>query len=206
MAGVGSVKRSLAVILVVTFFLENVAGQQVVSLRLNIVSQFTRSAASCIGGDVGLTDFSVAVQYRLIPPQNPPVSEWRTVSEIDTSVGFDGTLSFTTDGSSEDSVQFRLLQLQHGGGDCNCWTVLEASAAINGGQNDTLSMCVRASSRSNIYMFCGGIASKARGFISDVQNIGNKTDECPDNSSMPSFLNKGPSLPLHCPITSAMYV
>ena len=200
MAGVGS---PLAVTLVVILFLGNAAGQQMVSLRLNIVP-LSASPPSCIGGDVGLTDYSVEVQYRLISPQNPPVSEWRFVSEIDPSVGFDGTLSFTTDGSSEDGVQFRLLQLQHGGGKCNCWTVLEASAAINGGPNNTLSMCVRASSRSNIYTFCGGTASKARGFISEVQNHGNKTDECPDNSSIALISSKGPPLPRNCPSTSTM--
>ena len=185
--------------------LGSAAGQLMVSLRLNIASHSSPAIDACIGGDVGLTESSVAIQYRLISPQSSPVSEWRFMSEIDPSAGFDGTLPFTTDGSSRNGVQFRLLQLQHGGGSCNCWKVLEASAAINGEPNNVLSPCVKAPSNLNASLFCGGIASKARGFISEVQNRGQGgKEECPDNSSMSLISSKGPPLPPTCPDTSVM--
>ena len=81
------------------------------SLRLDIVSHSNRDP--CNGGDVGLTDTSVQVQYRITGTK---VSEWNILDEIDPKIGFNGTLDLSSNESSVEGVQFRLLQLEHGGG------------------------------------------------------------------------------------------
>ena len=168
------------------------------SLRLDIVNH--SNSDPCNGGNVGLTDTSIQVQYRIIRTK---VSEWKTLDEIDPIIGFNGTLDLPSNESSVESVQFRLLQLEHGGGSCNCWRVEEAVVMRNGSNTDiSTDRCFETSTDRN---FCDGIASRARGFISrlygiDEANTGKRM--CPNGSDVALIANKGLSLPPNCPIGS----
>ena len=123
------------------------AESQQLSLRLCVVSYTSDAEHACIGGDVGLTDTSVLVQYRL---DSEP--SWIDVADINPKQGFNDTLHL-----HPRSSQLRLLQLEHGGGSCNCWSVEEASITR---YNDTTQ--INCSTIQN--PICGDRASSARGF------------------------------------------
>ena len=194
----------------------SVGGQgsvQIVSFRLEIESMTSNATDACNGGDVGLTNTSVLVQYRLTnSPQGTTLTEWRFLAEIDPKIGLDETLELPPhDGSSVQGVQFRLLQLEHGGGSCNCWRVGTAMVMWSG-SNCTDNVCVEnirvhhcyrmSANQENQRYFCGGTASEARGFISNATQLkegdGNSFSICPNNSDTMLISNKGSPLPQGC--------
>ncbi len=126
-----SVKNSyLIVILAYLALIAN--GKTTVSLRLQVVSYSSAATDACIGGDVGLTGNSILVQYRLITSLRR-TTEWRLLDEIDPQRGLNGTFDLPPlqDLPLGSGVQFRLLQLEHGGGSCNCWMLEEAVVVWN---------------------------------------------------------------------------
>ena len=149
----------------------------------------------CIGGnEVGLTNTSVQFQYRTISTTSV-IGDWITLDALPVNRTSDVTHNLEFDGNVG-GVQFRLLQLEHGGGGCNCWDVqssFEASLF-----ND---YCFRASPIED--EFCGGNARDVRGIISDVQyfntlTLGVRRDDCPGDSDSELISNKGPPLPQNC--------
>ena len=177
---------------------ENGSNLPMVSLRLEIESMTSNATDACNGGDVGLTNTSVLVQYRLTSsPQGETVTEWRFLAEIDPKIELNDILDLPPDDESSvqgtvQGVQFRLLQLEHGGGSCNCWSVLTAMVMWSG-SNCTDNICVEnirghhcyrmSANQENQRYICGGTASGARGFISKATQLkegdGNSFEMCP---------------------------
>ena len=160
------------------------------------ISNYTDGQWTCIGGEeVGLTNTSVQFQYRTISTTSA-IGDWITLAAlpVNATSSTTPTLDFN---DSVKGVQFRLLQLEHGGGGCNCWTVQAFSfMAISG------DACYIKGSQSQSRLignrrFCGGIASDARGLISRVLyfNGSNDGEDCPGDSSSTLISNKGPPLP-----------
>ena len=147
-----------------------------------------RSNSDCIGGPVvGITNPSVLLEYRQIVPETAdPFPEWLFLADIDVNKSFDQTLGINVDSTLPPGVQFRLLQLEHGGGGCNCWRVERMEVAVNssvlelefieGNERDI--ECSRVGS-SPYKSFCGHLASEARGFITTVIYLNGTMGDCP---------------------------
>ena len=97
----------------------------------------------CFGGDAGLTDTSIMLQYIMVieddavhPSSSEATTtqdEWTTVAALEPlNVSLHGQVSanFSVD-SSVEGLQFRLLQLEHGGGSCNCWTLKSMAVTLD---------------------------------------------------------------------------
>ena len=175
-----------------------------VSDTVNVaIRNYTDRQQTCIGGEeVGLTDTSVKFQYRTISITSA-IGNWITLAAlpVDATSSTTPTLDFN---EGVKGVQFRLLQLEHGGGDCNCWRMQSFNITIN---NRMLSgdACYITGSQSGSRSianctFCGGIASDARGGISHVLyfNDVNDGEDCPGDSNSILISNKGPPLPHDC--------
>ena len=183
-------KETVAIIMVVLLVLvHNSSGTLNVAIR-----NYTDGQWTCIGGEeVGLTDTSVQFQYRTISTTSA-IGDWITLAAlpVNATSPTTPTLHFSVKG-----MQFRLLQLEHGGGGCNCWrmeafsfmTISGDACYIKGSQSESRSIGNRG--------FCGGTASDARGLISRVLyfNGPNDGEDCPGDSSSTLISNKGPSLP-----------
>ena len=150
---------------------------------------------NCVGGPVaGLTNTSVLVQYRLLGGGN---TEWSDLADISLDETFERTLMVE---DVEHPMQFRLLQLEHGGGECNCWDILrfELTETRDNGQmnfdfsqTDAFNQYLCHRSGPGVIpgsRICGGDrGGNARGIVTkvfDVYNNGGSiiiNDECPDN-------------------------
>ena len=156
---------------------------------------------NCIGGGVGLTNTSVLVEYRIVNTTSFPVSvgEWRFLAaEILTRTINTEKNEAQIHHSAADGFQLRLLQLEHGGGQCNCWRLTSITVDCGGDMTDTsTAMC----SQQGLYatsLFCFESASRARGLITEVYcSVSNNSEPCPGDSDtlLPSG---GPALPSHC--------
>ena len=170
-----------------------VSGTVNVAIRNYADNQWT-----CIGGEeVGLTNTSVQFQYRTISTTSA-IGNWITLAALPVDATSSTTLILDFNDSVK-GVQFRLLQLEHGGRGCNCWrmeafnfmTISGDACYIKGSQSQSRSIGNRR--------FCGGIASDARGLISRVLYFnGTNGEDCPGDSSLTLISNKGPSLPIDC--------
>ena len=92
------------------------------------------------GGDTGLTNTSILVHYRgvVITPGGTTVQEWTPLVAIPTNETFREMIPFELSGIA-DGVQFRFLQLEHGGGQCSCWRVTVNAVTLNGIRADVTS-------------------------------------------------------------------
>ena len=166
-----------------------VATGQTLAVSLNYTM---RDNSDCIGGQSqGLTDTSVLLQYRTVQDSSAMLSsdaaplsgrfdEWSHLANlsIPSHNSTYHVLQETAElrggrgGGGVGGLQFRLLQLEHGGDECNCWGVHKMSFKVTGMSNlshtwidnDT---CFE-SSRSSSGDFCGGVARKSRGRVSRV--------------------------------------
>ena len=95
--------------------------------------------SECIGGQkVGLTDTSIKLEYREVVncekfdcEVDDSVRKWRYIATI-TPEERNGNRSINIScPESVQGIQLRLLQLEHGGGGCNCWEV-EEFKLVNG--------------------------------------------------------------------------
>ena len=84
----------------------------------------------CVGGQVGLTNTSILVHYRLYEITPPEEDEWTFLSEIHISEEVHPVI-FTD--ISATGVQLRFLQLEHGGEGCNCWEVTNLDIIVIAG-------------------------------------------------------------------------
>ena len=136
----------------------------------NIIVEFGLLALSlnfheletCIGRNV--TNTSVLFQCRGIEIENGlSMTPWKTLAEVDSNY----TVNLRPNVGKSSGVQFRLLQLQHGGGECNCWTATMVTLSA-----DVAVLCpILQPSR-----FCGG---SAREFISPFYFQYNVSLTCP---------------------------
>ena len=155
----------------------------------------------CIDGGIGLINTSVVVEYRIVNTTSSPASvgEWRFLAaEIVTrTINIESQIHH----SAADGFQLRLLQLEHGGGLCNCWTLFHITVDCGGDMTDTsTAMCSQQGllGSNNSIDFCNGYASRARGMITEVYcSVSNNSEPCPGDSDtlLPSG---GPALPSHC--------
>ena len=88
-------------------------------------------------------------------------------------------------------MQFRLLQLEHGGGECNCWEVMQVQGRVDNSASLLTNHC--------FVRYCGGSASDARGVITEALYFGlNSGRRCPDTTSSTLISNKGPAITENC--------
>ena len=81
--------------------------------------------------DQGLTDFRVQWQFRE-RRLDGDMEDWKsgTSSDLDAIDFFN--YGIVLNSSTMDGLQMRFLQLEHGGGLCNCWSLSELSVTVNG--------------------------------------------------------------------------
>ena len=180
----------------ISFLLDAVSLTHEVSLEALTIDPDDRT---CNGGDTGLTNTSLLVEYRVVntTSSTSSVGEWRYLYDV--VVG--GIVNLPRAQLDDDSgFQLRLLQLEHGGGECNCWTL--SSISVDCGEGITSTNITLCSEQARFFMtssaFCGGYASRARGMITEVYcSVSNNSEACPGDSDtlLPSG---GPALPSHC--------
>ena len=162
-----------------------------VDLTINIL----QNTGDCVGGNVGLTDTSVQVQYREFTTSGSGsgMSDWMTLVSIPIN-GSQNIISVMENMTLSDSVfgvQFRLLQLEHGGGKCNCWEVMQVQGRVNNSASLLTNYC--------LVRYCGGSASDARGVITEVLYFGlNSGRRCHTTSASTLISNKGPAITENC--------
>ena len=195
----------------VTMTLSISSGLVVIAILLNAVSLSHEVAlnltidpepVNCIGGGIGLTNTSVLVEYRIVNDTSSPafVGEWKYLADgIVTQIG--NIQDVQLHDSAADGFQLRLLQLEHGGGQCNCWRLTNITVDCGVDMIDTsTAMCSQQgrSGTDNKKLFCRDFASTARGMITEVYcSVSNNSEPCPGDSDtlLPSG---GPALPSHC--------
>ena len=186
------------------------SGLVVIVILLNTVSLSHEVALSlaidpvrfdCIGGGIGLTNTSVVVEYRIVNTTSSPASvgEWRFLADLLPNNVSLSILTQLHDSAAADGFQLRLLQLEHGGGMCNCWKLTSINVDCGVGMTDTsTATCSQQGlliESDEALLFCGGYASMARGMITEVYC--SNSEPCPGDSDtlQPS---RGPALPSHC--------
>ena len=146
------------------------------------------NTGDCVGGNIGLTGTSVQVQYREITDGGE--TNWKTIVAESQSMSSMQNMNFN---GVALGVQFRVLQLEHGGGVCNCWD-LQGTANTS---NTTISLLTNPCS----VRYCGGSASDARGVITEALYFtGSSGNRCPWNSDSTLISNKGPAITKDCSI------
>ena len=188
-----------AVILCFVMCLDNMVMSYLV-VTVNVTVDAQAKSDSCIGGDGALTDTSIQLQYREV--YNSTVAEWMTLDVIRIGTYYNQTRNLTHFSSCDVlGVQFRLLQLEHGGFECNCWEFVSLEARVSDNLYIYNSMYQCASTenkRQNPY--CGGSVLDARGLITNVLylyrvNSAKWSGNCPGDSNIELISNKGPPLP-----------
>ena len=181
--------------MVISFLLNEVPLSHGVALKaLTIYSE----NLTCNGGDdAGLTNTSLLMEYRIVNTTSSATSvgEWRNLADQTVPVNIVGVQLHET---AADGFQIRVLQLEHGGGQCNCWILNTISVNCGGDMVDTsTNMCGHQGLADNKrILFCEDYASRARGMITEVY-CSNSKEKCPGDSDtlLPSG---GPALPSDC--------
>lgn len=202
----------LATLLMVLVHFSGIAvGSRVVEVGLNIAT-YAGSEDECIGRDVGLTNTSIMLQYRLFESSAaPPQQEWTFLAEV--SISGEQVRSHSIILPSDllpRGLQFRLLQLEHGGKGCNCWEVEEFTAALHVPNSAAVSLAAftninkfecfsRGQQNAGKQTFCFGSGNEARGVITKALYFGGEVGaECPGNSDSMLISPKGMALPENC--------
>ena len=189
----------LALVARSAFILLHLNAWSVCSVSVELETSTVADSDRCVGGDVGLTNTSVLLQYRTVTLPNS-TSAWRFLAEISPKENFSRSLEVVPEGVG---VQFRLLQLEHGGGRCNCWRLEILEVVLNNGTRISLSfapphVCLRESDEDT-YIICGRYANEARGVITRVLTCdGNISNDCPGDSGTTLISSKGPPLQTSC--------
>ena len=188
------VQQVVTACLVCILCLDVVVSRHSVEVNLSVVPVAPTNNRVCIGGnEVGLTNTSVQFQYRSISTTSV-IGDWTALdalplnrtSDVTHNLDFDGTVG---------GVQFRLLQLEHGGGGCNCWDVQSFGFSVNETIR-SIFICFRVPPRND---FCSGNARDARGAISSAFYFLNlNSEDCPGDSNSMLISDKGPPLPQNC--------
>lgn len=203
----------LHLVVSVLFFSKSVMGHSV-SVQLQHSSPPT--TYDCIGGEVGLTNTSILLQYSLVVQTDALHSsssgasgmiqlQWTDLVVINPlNVSSQISVNFSLD-SSVEGLQFRLLQLEHGGGSCNCWA-LDYMAVTLDNQIQTLlgdgDICFTSGEmgQGNLGLgtYCSGSAGEARGTITRALYFPGSNGSMCGNHSDALISNLGPSLPENC--------
>lgn len=203
--------------LITPFLTVAVAASQVIKVRLNIAT-YPGLESECIGRDVGLTNTSIVVQYKLFEVAAVLPFEWIFLTEarIGGERSLNGSISLpTTDVPL--GLQFRLLQLEHGGEGCNCWEVTEFAATLRYPDSEaTVPLAAftninrfkcfsRGLENSRRRVFCFGSGNEARGVVTRAVyfggNGGASGTQCPENSGNTLISPKGPSMAVNCDLS-----
>ena len=186
-----------AVIVCFALCLDNIMMSYLV-VTVDVTVDAQAALDSCIGRDVALTDTSVQLQYREV--YDSSVAEWMTLDVIRIGTYYNQTRNLTYFSSCDVlGVQFRLLQLEHGGFKCNCWKVVSLKARVSDHLYiyNSMYQCSSTENKTRI-LYCGGSVLDARGLITSVFYFYFYTSEldwyCPGDSYM-LIANKGPPLP-----------
>ena len=93
---------------------------------LNVSFTILHVSGACPGGSTaGLGDTTLRLESR----SNPSNFQWvEAASGIPTDVGL---YNITVSAGCGGCVEFRLVQEEHGGGDCNCWNI-SGNVLVNG--------------------------------------------------------------------------
>ena len=184
------------------FILLHLNAWSVCSVSVELQTSTVDDDGECVGGDVGLTNPSVLLQHRTVTLPNS-TSEWRFLAEISPKQNFNGSLEVIAQLDEDVGVQFRLLQLDHGGGGCNCWRLERLEVVLNNDTRISLPLvgrhqvCSRISSGTGDNIFCGRFANEARGVITKILTYdGVISDNCPGDRMLIS--SKGSPLPASC--------
>ena len=181
-----------ALVTVFVVSLDVVVSSHLVAVDLTINS--LQNTGDCVGGNAGLTDTSVQVQYReFTTSSSSGQSDWMTLVSIpiNGSQNIKSVMENITLADSVFGVQFRLLQLEHGGGECNCWEVMQVQGRVNNSASLLTNHCLVG--------YCGGSGSDARGVITEALYFGlNSGRRCPSNSASTLISNKGPAITEDC--------
>ena len=189
-----SIRDLVSIVTVFVVSLDVVVSSHLVAVDLTINS--LQNTGDCVGGNVGLTDTSVQVQYREFTTSNDSgdgQSDWMTLVSIpiNGSQNIKSVMENMTLADSVFGVQFRLLQLEHGGGECNCWEVMQVQGRVNNSTSLLNNHC--------LVRYCGGSGSDARGVITEVLYFtGSSDNRCPGNSNSTLISNKGPAITENC--------
>lgn len=200
-----------AAVIVFLFFSEAATGSKTVTVELNVATH-QGSERECIGGSTGLTNTSIVVHYRLLEDGHS-LAEWMFLAQIRFSGGslLSQSIAVPDNGSAQVGVQFRLLQLEHGGEGCNCWDVERFSVALHALNSSTVSLAAitninkfecfsHGQLNSGRQTFCYGNGNEARGVISKALYFSDERAgvECPGNSGSLLISPKGPAVPENC--------
>ena len=181
----------------ISFLLNAVLLTHGVSLEALTIDPPSRT---CDGGDTGLTNTSLLVEYRIVntTSSTSSVGEWRYLADQSVPVNIVGA---QLPDSAADGFQIRVLQLEHGGGMCNCWTLNTIHVNCGG---DTVYTSTDMCSHQGLYgsmLFCFDYASRARGLITEVYcSVSSNSEPCPGDSDTLLPIG-GPALPSHCEIS-----
>ncbi len=165
-----------------------------VTVNLDLSPTRCQNTYACIGEDVGLTNTSIIFQYREIAVVNSTATplEWRF---LDVFRCCDNPLNVNSGHNlsiSELGVQFRLLQLEHGGGKCNCWVLRKI----------TIKSSVDITRLQSCYSTHFVTSSEARGYISTAYYFNPSSaiydGRCPGDSESALISNKGSALHPNC--------
>ena len=164
---------------------------------VDIQVQYTALIGSdCVGGSVdGLTNTSVLLQYRVLPDAATTLQQWQDLAAFPAGEDTDALRSFPL-GSSVQGVQFRLLQLEHGGGGCNCWYLLSMTVTLDSASAQLENNTCFTTSSSPAY--CDGGAGEARGVVTRVFYFSGNNGTMCGNDTDTLIPNQGPSLPPNC--------
>ena len=161
---------------------------------------------------MGLTNSSVVVQYRALEtvstdPVRTAVLDWVFLAEVNLTQDISQPIRFTLN-DTDQGVQFRFLQLEHGGGECNCWELNKALGIFLDDIMMAMSLCIQTATQLQVSdtagaAQCGLSASEPRGAVTiGYYFTGSDGERCPGNSSVGLISDQGPPLPQNCATTS----
>ena len=159
-------------------------------------------SSNCSDSTTGLTTNEISLQYLLVKEAHPDQLGWIDLAILPLST-LEPLVETLTLNDSVSGFQLRLLQLEHGGGTCNCWTI--NSLTVDG--QDVLDStregaCFTTSVEPGLSELCYLTASQARGVITGVYYFpGNNGSNCIGDTDVTLISSKGPSLPLQCHVT-----
>ena len=162
-----------------------------------VISNFTSFSLNCNRGeDVGLYT-SILLQYRLVSPPQTGISPqlWTTISVLLSNQHSQVVEESVYLEDSVEGVQLRLVQFEHGGGTCNCWTHSDLDVTVNNFEI-VLDYCLRTVDEETGSLFCSPSAEEGRGEITTAVYFTKETGpSCPGDSESILLTDQGSPLP-----------
>ena len=174
------------------------------SVRVEVIVIAVHPAISC-ADNLGLVETSILLYYRSISLQMDALllSEWTVLAEVPLTSDIYESFEFVP--QPEDvGVQLRVLQLEHGGGGCNCWLLDRLEVVLDDGTSlgylpQPLCQLHGFPSAFNSFLFCNDFAINARGVVTRALAYnGTIAEDCPGDSNTTLISSMGPPLPASC--------